>query len=110
LCIADINNRCTFVKEITIKKIETMTTTINKTWFKNQLRKGNLLVKCTGKYTDDYAFDNATNFSSDKEFKKADANMFDDWYLGVLKVWGDKQSEINACFAHCEYYTFKVAQ
>jgi hypothetical protein len=34
--------------------------------------------------------------------------MFDDWYLGVLKVWGDKQSEINACFAHCEYYTYYV--
>jgi hypothetical protein len=27
LRIADIKNRCTFVKEITIKKIETMTTT-----------------------------------------------------------------------------------
>lgn len=86
-----------------------MTTTINKTWFKNQLRKGNLLVKCTGKYTDDYAFDNSTNFSREKEFKKADVNMFDDWYLSVLKVWGNKQGEISACFANCEYYTFKVA-
>jgi hypothetical protein len=47
-----------------------MTTTINKTWFKNQLKKGNLLVKCTGKYTDDYAYDNATNFSTKKEFTK----------------------------------------
>ena len=36
--------------------------------------------------------------------------MFDDWYLSVLKIWGNKQSEISACFANCEYYTFKVAQ
>lgn len=83
--------------------------TINKTWFKNQLRKGNLLVKCTGKYTDDYAFDNSNNFSKENEFKKADPNMFDDWYISVLKIWGDKQNEISVCFANCEYYTFKVA-
>jgi hypothetical protein len=85
-----------------------MSSTINKTWFKNQLKKGNLLVKCTGKYTDDYAYDNATNFSTDKEFNKADANMFNEWYLSVLKVWGDKQGIIHASFASCEFYTFKI--
>ena len=91
------------------KTNQPMTTTINKTWFKNQLKKGNLLVKCTGKYTDDYAYDNATNFSREEEFTKADANMFTEWYLGVLKIWGDKQGIIHAAFANCEYYTFKVA-
>jgi hypothetical protein len=91
------------------KTNQPMTTTINKTWFKNQLKKGNLLVKCTGKYTDDYAYDNATNFSREELFAKAEANMFSDWYLSVLKVWGDKQGIIHAAFANCEYYTFKVA-
>lgn len=86
-----------------------MSSTINKTWFKNQLKKENLLVKCTGKYTDDYAYDNATNFSTDKEFNKADSNMFSEWYLSVLKVWGDKQGIIHASFANCEFYTFKIA-
>ena len=82
---------------------------INKTWFKNQLKKGKLLVKCDGKYSDDYAFDNSINFKKDKEFKKADPNMFDDWYLSILHVWGEKEGEISASFANCEYYTFKIA-
>jgi hypothetical protein len=87
-----------------------MTATIHKTWFKNQLKKGNLLVKCTGKYTDDYFFDASTNFSQSKEFTPASPNMFDDWYISCLHIWGDKTGEISVCFASCEYYTFKVKE
>lgn len=82
--------------------------TINRTWFKNQMRKGNLIVKCTGKYSDDYAFDAAYNFQKDEHFDVADKNYFDDWYLTKVRIYGDKQGEISVCFASCEYYTFKA--
>lgn len=82
--------------------------TINRAWFKNQLRKGNLQVKCTGKYSDDYAFDNSVNFFTDKEFKDATIDLFDDWYLSVIRIWGEKTGLINVNFANCEYYTFKL--
>ena len=74
------------------------------------MRKGNLLVKCNGKYTDDYAYDNDTNFSRTKEFKPADKMLFDDWYLSKIRIWGDKDGEINVVFASCEYWDFKVAK
>lgn len=82
--------------------------TINRTWFKNQLRKGNLLVKCKGKYTDDYAFDAANHFFKDKDFVQAEPNLFDDWYLSKINIYGEKTGEISVSFASCEYYTFKV--
>ena len=81
---------------------------INRTWFRNQLRKENLLVKCTGKYSDDYAYDNETNFSREKDFKKAGKDMFEDWYIDRVRIYGDKEGEISVVFASCEYYTFKV--
>lgn len=82
--------------------------TINRTWFKNQLRKGNLLVKCKGKYTDDYAFDAASNFFVDSEYSEASPDLFDDWYLSVISIYGEKESVIHVCFANCEYYDFKI--
>lgn len=86
-----------------------MSNTINKTWFKNRLRKGQLLVKCTGKYTDDYAYDAATNYSTEKEFKPATPDMFDDWYIRASHIYGDKAGEIKLTFAMCQYYEFKLA-
>lgn len=90
--------------------MSTINHTINRIWFKNQLRKGNLLVKCKGKYTDDYAYDNHTKFSRDTDFKVAKEDLFDDWYLSEIKIWGDKEGEISVSFAFCEFYTFKVAK
>jgi len=81
---------------------------INKTWFKNNLKKGNLLVKCTGQYSDDYYRDYLNNYGKTGEFIEVDLEKFDDWYVKCLTLWGDKNGVINACFASCEWYEFKL--
>ena len=83
---------------------------IHRTWFTNQLRKGNLLVKCTGKYTDDYAYDNDVNFHRDSDFKPAKNDLLSDWYISCSRIYGDKNGIINLCFARCESYEFKVVK
>lgn len=85
-----------------------MSDTINKTWFKNRLRKGQLLVKCDMKLSDDYAYDAATNYSTEKALRPAAPDMFNDWYINRSHIYGDKAGEINLTFASCEYYTFKL--
>lgn len=85
-----------------------MSETINRTWFKNQLRKGNLLVKCTGKQTDDYAFDYAYKFFEDSDYLQAEPDYFNDWKLRKIHIWGDKNGLITVAFASCEYYNFKL--
>lgn len=82
--------------------------TINRTWFKNQMRKGNLIVKCTGKYTDDYALDNYRNFGIQHTFEPASKDYFDDWYLSKIRIRGEKDGEIFVSFASCEFFTFKT--
>jgi len=84
--------------------------TINRTWFKNQMRKGNLLVKCTGKYSDDYAFDAAYNFMKDDTFEDCKTDYFNDWYMSRIHIYGNKAGIINVSFASCQYYEFKVKQ
>ncbi len=59
---------------------------INRRCFKNQLEKGNILVKCNGKYTDDYPFDNAYNFLINDEWTKASAQKFCDWYIKCMHL------------------------
>jgi hypothetical protein len=81
---------------------------INRRWFKNQLEKGNILVKCNGKYTDDYAFDNAFNFFINDEWTKATAQKFCDWYIKCMHLYGDKSGIISGSFASCEYWSFKL--
>ena len=81
---------------------------IHKTWFKNQIKKGNLLAKRTGRYTDDYAWDAATGFGQQKEFNEITGDLFGDWYIDALFLYGDKNGMINGCFASCEYWEFKV--
>ena len=82
--------------------------TINRTWFKNMMRKGALLVKCDGKYTDDYALDYANDYSVDKFYKDAGTEYFNDWKLSRISIWGNKEGLINVSFASCEHYTFLV--
>lgn len=84
--------------------------TINRTWFKNRLKKGELLVKCKGRYTDDYVYDAAYNFFEDKNFKPASPDLFKDWYLDRINIYGDKNGIINVSFASCEFYEFKLKQ
>ena len=86
-----------------------MRNTINKTWFKNRLNEGKLLVKCLGRYTDDYAFDASSNFGKTAEFVPVPANKFSDWYIGVARISGDKNGIIEMDFASCEYFEFKLA-
>jgi len=38
--------------------------TINRGWLKKQIVKGNIEAKCNHRLTDDYAFDNATDFGT----------------------------------------------
>lgn len=82
--------------------------TVNKLWFKNQLSKGNLLVKCKYKYSDDYAFDSYTHYGTETEFRQATENEFDSWYVGVSRITGDKEGIIDMHFAHCESHEFKL--
>lgn len=94
-----------------------MSDTINRTWFKNRLRKGELLVRCKGKYTDDYAYDAATGYSTEKEFRLAPKDMFlhlangdnKEWYISRSYIYGEKTGIIHLSFASCEYYEFKLA-
>jgi hypothetical protein len=86
-----------------------MKNTINKTWFKNRLKEGKLLVKCCGRYTDDYAFDASNNFGKTDGFVVATAKKFDDWYIGVSRISGAKDGIIEMDFASCEYFEFKLA-
>jgi len=82
--------------------------TINRTWFKNQLRKGNFVYKCLGKYTDDYAYDADVKFHRMDEFKPAEPNLFDDWYISTIRIYGNKEGIIHVNFAGCEDYEFKI--
>ena len=84
------------------------TSKINRTWFKNRMKKGELLVKCGAKYTDDYAFDNAYNFFKEDNFKECPPDFFRDWYLSKINIWGDKDGIIDVSFASCEFYEFKL--
>lgn len=83
--------------------------TINRTWFKNMLQAGKLLVKCDGKYTDDYAYDAADNFGRENFYKPAPANYLTDYKLKCISIYGNKEGFINVSFASCEHYTFLVA-
>lgn len=82
--------------------------TINRTWFKNAMRAGKLLVKCTGKYTDDYAFDAAYNFGKDDFYQDCPPDYFNDWKMSVIRIWGNKNGNIDVSFASSEHYDFLV--
>jgi hypothetical protein len=84
------------------------TGSINRRWFKNQIEKGIVLVKCNGKYTDDYAYDNAYNFFKDSEWSKATSEKFNDWYIKAMHLYGDKLGTFHGSFAQCQYWEFKV--
>ena len=84
--------------------------TINRLWFKNQMRKGNFLVKCNGKYTDDYAWDNDNKFFEDKDFKECKPDLLNDWYISCCHIYGTKTGIIKVSFAMCEWWEFKVKQ
>ena len=81
--------------------------TINKTWFKNRLRKELFLVKCTMKLTDDYSYDAGTNFGK-TEWQEVNQKMFSDWLISASNISGDKNGIIELCFASCEYYKFQL--
>jgi hypothetical protein len=66
------------------------------------------MYKVNGKYTDDYAFDASTNFSETKSFKPAPPDLFNDWYLSKIYIYGDKDGLINVVFANSAYYTFML--
>lgn len=83
-------------------------TRINRRWFKGQLAKENILVQCKGRYTDDYAFDNAYNFFIDNEWSKATTDKFNDWYIKCMHLYGSKTEGFSGSFASCEYWEFKV--
>jgi hypothetical protein len=82
--------------------------TINRIWFINRLKNGELLYRCDGKYTDDYAYDAAYNFFKTETFEPAPPDLLSEFVLSRAKIWGDKNGEIHFCFASCQYYTFKL--
>ena len=84
------------------------TGSINRLWFKNRLKAGKLLARCRGKYTDDYAWDASVNFGKEEEFTPATTEKFDDWFIDVSDIKGDKNGIIDLVFAHCQYYEFKL--
>ena len=43
--------------------------TVNRGWLKRQVKAGKVEAKCTGHYTDDYAFDAANGFGKMDEWK-----------------------------------------
>lgn len=45
-------------------------TKINRGHLVRAARKGELWLKCTGRYTDDYAYDNATNFGKQDRYHR----------------------------------------
>ena len=51
--------------------------TIKRNWLKKQIELGNIEIKCTGVYTDDYAFDSAYNYQK-SDWKKADIKNYSD--------------------------------
>lgn len=81
---------------------------INRLWFKNRLKAGELLARCTNKMTDDYAWDHSINYGTEKEFTPATTEKFDDWFIDKSYIWGDKDGVMNFCFASCEFYEFKL--
>lgn len=89
-----------------------MQKTVNKVWFKNRLKNGELLVRCVLKQSDDYAYDAATNYSTEKDFRQADKDMFStvgqDWYIRTSRLYGDKDGLMKLSFASCEYWEFKL--
>lgn len=86
---------------------------INRTWVKNRIASGELLVRCTGNYTDDYAFDNSNKFGktdwkpANEVFNKENNTL---WKMDSMYLWGEKEGVINGCFASCEWYEFKIKQ
>ncbi|MBC7749780.1 MAG: hypothetical protein H7Z76_14615 [Methylotenera sp.] len=61
--------------------------TINKKWFKNQLLKGNLLLRCKAKYSDDYGYDASVEFGVENEFSEAKPDKFDEWYVMTARIY-----------------------
>lgn len=80
------------------------TTTINRTWFKNQLRKGNFLYEITGDYSE-YNLD-AGQTGESRGLRAAPKDLFDDWYLSKIHIYGDKNGVIHVSFASSTYYNF----
>jgi hypothetical protein len=84
---------------------------VNRKWFKNRLKAGLLEVKCTGIYSDDYAYDNEVNFHRQDRFEKAPADLFQDWVLNAIHIYESTEAGIiNVSFASCEYYEFRLAE
>lgn len=81
---------------------------INKKWFKNRLKKGELEFICKERLTDDYAFDAANNFFASKKWAKATESRFSEWFINASVLWGDKAGTINLSFANSEIYEFRT--
>ena len=82
--------------------------TINKKWFKNRLQKNELEFLCKEVLTDDYRFDAANDFQETKTWRKATAEMFNEWYINASFIWGEKNGVINLNFANSEIYEFRL--
>lgn len=81
---------------------------INKTWFKNKLKKGEFVFLCNGRYTDDFAHDLDVNYGITEVWQPATEKLFSDWYIKCSSLWGDKDGIINLNFANCEDYEFRL--
>jgi len=56
-----------------------MRKTIRRDWLQRQIAKGTVFMRCRYHYTDDYAWDAATNFGKDDEWWKPTEKTFDNW-------------------------------
>lgn len=79
-----------------------MSNTIRRDWLKRQILKGNVMVKCKGVYTDDYAFDAAYNYQKTDWMKAAIKPDWWKWLEGQGVSWqkyhtlaGNEKNELD---------------
>ncbi|RLD57126.1 MAG: hypothetical protein DRJ01_14260 [Bacteroidetes bacterium] len=96
---------------------------INKLWFKNQIKKGNIEARMTQRLSDDYAYDNEvakklptewTTVKWDNEKNEGVAKWkdftetFDNHTLNGMRIYGDKNGIIEGHFASWWAFEFRV--
>jgi hypothetical protein len=88
-----------------------MNRTVNRGWLKKQIEKGNIEIQCKMILTDDYAFDAASKFQKEENWKLADIKVFNDQdfrYKSGLAYWNEDHTIISWTMLTNHYYKCRL--
>lgn len=94
----------------------THTNTVNRGWLKRRILEGSVEAKCDGVYTDDYAFDAATDFQrtgwlrarieddySKRQYDGGEIYFTNSDFRGHGHAWRDANGHISLSFGYKSY-------